>query len=75
MPILNCKGVEYAGPTADAFVEGTQVVFFVGRMDLVVVLAKANQHRLRADNILEVACDGYRAAAAYVDAFVVPFAG
>ena len=49
--------IQYPRPRADAFVKALHVVFFVGRMDLVVVLAKADEHGGGAKDILEMPRD------------------
>lgn len=53
------QSVQNPGPTADTFVEAANVVFFVGGMDAVVVLGKADQQGFNTHDRLEMAGDGY----------------
>ena len=66
-------GVQHAGPAAHAFVEAAKVVFFVGRVNLIVVEAKANQHAVEPQNVFEIARNRDRAAAAEKGGLVRPF--
>src|SRR5690349_8373251 len=48
-----CELVQTARPTARAFAKGRQVVFFVRRMDAVVVEAEADEQAVHAERGLE----------------------
>src|SRR6056297_989691 len=64
-----------ARPASRAFVEAFQIIFFIGRMDGVVILAEANKHGVHAKDAAEVARDGDRSAAADEGRRVWPFLG
>src|ERR1700676_3706542 len=69
------EGAENSRPRADALVETLQVVFFVRRMDVVVVQAKAHQHRVEPERALEVGDDRDRCAGTHQHGFLAPLFG
>ena len=63
---------EDANPRADALVEAREVVLLVGRVDAVVGIGEADQQRIEAEDALEVAGHGDRAAGAAQRGIRVP---
>src|SRR3569833_2989092 len=74
-PLALGARVEDARPRADALVVGRDVELLVRRMHPIVVERKADEQRVHAQHVLEVADDRDRAARADRDGLVAPLFG
>src|ERR1700687_5794994 len=66
---------ENSRPRTNALVEALQVVFFVRRMDVVVVQTTTHQHRVETERALEIRHDRDRGAGTHQDRFLAPLLG
>src|SRR5258708_3218650 len=62
-------------PRTDALVKALQVVFFVRRVDVVVVQSKTHQHGIEPKRALEIRNDRDRCAGAHQHGFLAPLLG
>jgi hypothetical protein len=69
------QGVQNAHPRADALAVAFQLIFFVGRVNLIVRQTEADEHTVEAEPVLELADNGDRAANAGEGGWVRPFIG
>src|ERR1700738_4366724 len=62
-------------PRTNALVKTLQVIFFVRRMDVVVVEPKTHQHGVETERALEIRDDRDRGAGTHQDGFLAPLLG
>ena len=65
--------IQYPCPRADAFVKALHIVFLVGGVNLIVILAKADKDGRCVEDILEMPRDGDRATTTDICRRYTPF--